>query len=545
MKSMETSQKRVDYLVERLKDDALSESEIAEIKEIIRDQPNARRRLVELLYVSAGLWDVLNRESSTQEAETPKRSPKLIRFGAAIGLAAAAALAIYLGVTGLNRGSVDRPAPVLAEEEQVQHVAVVTQISDVLWGDDTTLSVNRIKRGLPLGPGVIELDRGLVQIDFYSGASVILEGPAKLALENADLGRLWHGNLRANVPVPARGFRIETDGFDIVDLGTEFGLSVSEDGTSEVHVIDGEVEVHGKEGEVIPEKLLIAGEALALAKDGQRTEKSASPDLFAAAERLNGALRAKYTNWLNFMERMRNDSDLLLGYDFQNHGQVWKRALINVSNYAPRDTNGGIVGSRWIEGRWPEKGALKFRNSSHRVRFKLPGSFEDLTLSTWIRVNKISSSETSILHPETSQDRYVHWTLVAPKAIDSNTLHMHFSVTDKENHGYDDRIHYHNNWNLVRNTSLGAWMHLAVVYDSQAEKVTFYQNGEAVGVSEIESPRLLGVGTADLGNWPYKEWAKGTKFEVQNLNGSMDEFLIFKRALSANEIAEITTYGSP
>ena len=88
-------------------------------------------------------------------------------------------------------------------------------------------------------------------------------------------------------------------------------------------------------------------------------------------------------------------------------------------------------------------------------------------------------------------------------------------------------------------------MHLAVVYDPVEGYVTHYQNGKALAKNVIEEPRLLGVGTADIGNWPYQEWAAGTEFEVRNLNGAIGEFLIMKRAWSPEEIKVLWEVGRP
>ncbi len=52
------------------------------------------------------------------------------------------------------------------------------------------------------------------------------------------------GQMRVHVPPHARGFKLMTPDAKVVDLGTEFGLKVSDSGKSDVHVFDGEVEVY-------------------------------------------------------------------------------------------------------------------------------------------------------------------------------------------------------------------------------------------------------------------------------------------------------------
>ena len=69
---------------------------------------------------------------------------------------------------------------------------------------------------------------------------------------------LRQGKVRALVPKPAQGFRVHTASGDVVDLGTEFALEVTED-HADVHVLDGEVEWHPRSR---PLRRLVDGESL-------------------------------------------------------------------------------------------------------------------------------------------------------------------------------------------------------------------------------------------------------------------------------------------
>ena len=89
---------------------------------------------------------------------------------------------------------------------------------------------------------ILRLERGLAEIEFDQGARVILQGPAGLELISASAGLLHYGMLTARVPPQARGFTILSPGGKFVDLGTEFGLSVNDGGTTTLRVFKGEVE---------------------------------------------------------------------------------------------------------------------------------------------------------------------------------------------------------------------------------------------------------------------------------------------------------------
>ena len=126
------------------------------------------------------------------------------------------------------------PAPV------PRFVAEVTRTHDCEWSD----SKQAVSVGESLSPGrVIQLDSGLLELKFAGGATALLEGPVTFDVQNAREGYLKIGNLVAKVPKGAEGFSIVTPSAMIVDLGTEFGVSVLSDGTAEAHVFQGEIEV--------------------------------------------------------------------------------------------------------------------------------------------------------------------------------------------------------------------------------------------------------------------------------------------------------------
>ncbi|EMB18915.1 FecR domain-containing protein [Rhodopirellula europaea] len=124
---------------------------------------------------------------------------------------------------------------------------------------DFTASVNPIARlvasvdadwrniepmpGALLEAGSFRLDAGTVELEFNQGARVTLQGPSHFELKSTDLLHVSSGNLVARIPEEAIGFTITTDETEVVDLGTEFGLRVGEDRQTEVHVIEGLVEV--------------------------------------------------------------------------------------------------------------------------------------------------------------------------------------------------------------------------------------------------------------------------------------------------------------
>ncbi len=121
------------------------------------------------------------------------------------------------------------------------HVAVVTQSVGAYDGDGVA-----IRSGQQVLSGQLHLDRGLIRLDFTSGARVAVEGPAEIDVVDDMRVILVRGVATATIPESAIGFVVDTETAHVVDLGTAFGVSVGDDGTTDVCVFAGEVSVARK-----------------------------------------------------------------------------------------------------------------------------------------------------------------------------------------------------------------------------------------------------------------------------------------------------------
>lgn len=104
----------------------------------------------------------------------------------------------------------------------------------------------RHRLGDPIVAGQqLELSGGTARIDFVSGASVSLSGPAIFEAQSSLAGRLTVGQLQVTASTPeSKGFTIHTRTARFVDLGTQFNAEATADGHCWVDVISGEVLVH-------------------------------------------------------------------------------------------------------------------------------------------------------------------------------------------------------------------------------------------------------------------------------------------------------------
>ncbi len=120
-----------------------------------------------------------------------------------------------------------------------QGFASLTGSTDAVFGEsDVPTAV-----GSQLPAGFLRLRSGTVQVEFYSGAQVTLEGPCEFGINSASRGFLKVGRIAAYVPDKAHGFTVGAPKYAVVDLGTRFIMTVREGGDSSVRVTEGKVEL--------------------------------------------------------------------------------------------------------------------------------------------------------------------------------------------------------------------------------------------------------------------------------------------------------------
>lgn len=221
-----------DDLCARYLDGSLSEDKAARFVALLEGSPAHLATLGNQLAVSgalarmkpeqsdeAFLRSVLPHLKSVAEEDEdafPNRVRNIIRFARwrKIALAAAAVVALVLAVT------FTRP----------KGVVVATLFDES--GSRTVSTGSRLK-----------FDKGVARIEFTNGAVVAIEAPAELSITSADKLVLDHGRLNAWCPETAHGFRVITRTATVTDLGTSFGVSATKDGSADVLVLDGKVEV--------------------------------------------------------------------------------------------------------------------------------------------------------------------------------------------------------------------------------------------------------------------------------------------------------------
>lgn len=424
---------------------------------------------------------------------------------------------------------------VLPEKQEATSagIAVMTRLVDVEWQE----SERQFTVGDAVSVGVVGLESGVAQIEFFCGATVILEGPARLVLESSTIARLKSGRLRAQVPPAARGFQIHADELRVVDLGTEFGVAVN-DGEADVQVFDGEVELYQSNGE---QRLVTAGNAITRAVGGVVEAAQLTPDeylgLEALDERVRNQKQGRYQRWLGHSMELRKDPRVITYYSMEQD-RYWNRKLASSVVPENRDLDGAIVGAKRVVGRWPEKSGVEFKRPGDRVRVNIPGQFGSLTFACWVKIDSLDRWYNSLFLTDSYQRGEPHWQI-----LDTGQLFFSVRLGGGPGKGHH-KVLSPPFWDASLS---GRWLHLATTYDVETKTTTHFLNGEKLSEERIPDQLFVQqtcIGKATIGNWSSPTRPEAD-FAIRNLNGSMDEFVLFRDALKPDEIRDLFIQGSP
>jgi hypothetical protein len=366
------------------------------------------------------------------------------------------------------------------------------------------------------GPGEYELQKGLVHLRFAQGADMILAGPARFIVNDAQHVRLVSGKARVVAPSTAKGFTVATTSADYIDLGTEFGLRVEPDGASDLYVFDGQVNVADpRSGKVLSEVFEgkssryvngVAGEA---------------PEVQSTDFPTPGAIGLK--RWEKYEQQMRKATGLIAFFPFRRGADT--SVLFNGLG-EERMQNGKIVGARWVSGRWPGHGALLFDRDTDFVQLNIPGEHQELTIAGWLKVDRLDFELNAILNSDGYEPGGVHFQL-------TRQGYPRGGVVVQGN--FKDKV-------VGAAVPLGTWAHVASVISTRTRSQQIFVNGILTRERQWQMGEVIKLGACRLGNW-----LPDAKTNIPNraFRGRIDELAIWNRLLTQTEIAQLVEAGRP
>lgn len=539
---------RLEKLLDRFVDGAITLEEKSELERMLLSSPQARQIFWEHARFNAlvrrfgeeewgrklaGAGVTAAPAKATKEEEAQSLDWFALWNGWQRALAGAAVVVLIAAVLWWNGAFTSKQTQAIAEshpdteyveEPAATGVAVLSRAIDVVWETkDMVFTV-----GAPLEPGKLTLKQGFAELEFYSGARVVVEGPAEIDLISVSEVNCHQGRLSAHVPSQARGFAVQTPNLKVVDIGTAFGVDVTAERT-EAHVFEGHVQVTPKGATVA--KDLMKGEAVVVNALGSIEALPVNPMAFATPGELDSkeaiVQTRRFGEWKQASRRWQDLPGLLVYYDFQPTSEQ-ERVLRNVSLTAPHESDGAVIGAKWTEGRWPLKRALEFKALGDRVRARIPGEFTSLTLHAWIRVDGLKRSYNSLMMGDGFDDGKVHWQI-----HQDGKVILCIKGTDEQT--YRSPV-------VFNQERFGQWTQIASVFDGENKKVRFYVDGVQVSEMPAGVRPLLKIGGMEIANWNTVGYGSGANF--RNWNGRMDEFAMFNRALTAEEVRQFYVSGA-
>ena len=531
---------KLDELVGLLLEGNLGDEQAAELKELLESQPGAARRFAEHMQLASMLEEELPLDSielqTVANARAKRFGTRRRRLLLILGPIIAASIALVV-ILNWPFGSGPEKRDIAGETAAPTGslldagVAVVTRMVEASWGADVTVDV-----GSSIAPGVLELEAGLVQFEFYRGAVVVVEGPAELEFVDADRLICRRGRLRAHVPPQSQGFVLLAPQFELVDLGTEFGVSVADDGSASVHVFEGKVELYDAQSNRSQQsrREVLAASGVSVSAEGKFRPIASESNSFVSSARLRQLAakqnQSRVAEWRTFRDSLRNDPRVVCYYSFDREADS-PRALRSHRDKEP-SLDGAIVGCAWSAGRWPGKRALEFKRPGDRVRLRIPGKYESLTYAAWVRLDGLDRAFNSLMLTNGFDGGEPHWQLRG-----DGRLLLGIRERTGKSVAYDSEP-------FLNISHLGRWMHLATVHDHDSGQVTHFANGEVLARLQIQkSTAPLTLGDTEIGNWGTPPTYSPQK--IRNLNGRIDELVLFGDALSDNEVRELYESGKP
>ncbi|NLE39567.1 MAG: FecR domain-containing protein, partial [Pirellulaceae bacterium] len=240
-------------LLDATANDAIDQTGWARLEEILLADSDARILYRRYVNAHVGLKQCLTSRAE-KPAPRPKKSPTLgflgetawtmadffwrpTSFSLLVGVGLPLLCIVLLAVQIRSPRSIE-PTPTIAGSVCVARLG---RTLDCVWERQSVPPVE----GTPLMIDQrLDVTRGLAEIVMANGATVLVEGPVSLLIDSDRLVSLDDGKLTARVPKQARGFTVRAAGVEIVDIGTEFGVIVTDRrNAADVEVFQGEVEL--------------------------------------------------------------------------------------------------------------------------------------------------------------------------------------------------------------------------------------------------------------------------------------------------------------
>ena len=272
-------------LVDRLATGTIEPAEHERLTHLLTAHPEARKVYFAFMDIDLGLRDMAVAcsaqvpppvglglpPSASQTSASPKPFTRFFGYAVTAAVAAlATAVTLFLLIREPEQPREMPSTPLLSRDQPPsEHQLSPTQppadcVATLLFADECRWKTGGFApvEGQRLSIGELHLEEGLALLRFDGGAIAVIAGNTNVDLESRGSVRLHYGRLTARASDEAIGFTVRTPARNVVDMGTEFAVEVGRSGTTEVHVLDGAVELRDPTTNAESGQLLRSGHAV-------------------------------------------------------------------------------------------------------------------------------------------------------------------------------------------------------------------------------------------------------------------------------------------
>ncbi|MBN1845361.1 MAG: FecR domain-containing protein [Sedimentisphaerales bacterium] len=451
----------------------------------------------------------------------------------------AAILMIAGGIVQLDRLSREHPKPVPTA------VAHLTSSIDAQWTDSSLSYIE----GDKIYPGPISLLDGFVNISLEKGVQVVVQAPARLDIKSSREIYLEEGQIAVNIQDSTDPFVVQTPRAIITDYGTEFGVYVDRDGITESSVFEGKIELrnrtdaHRLETRLEKTLLLYAGHAAVVNKTGSIKAKETPSCNYVRDKEYRIKLKASqgsaYHRWLAYTYQVERDPGLVAYYKFEK--DLMNPGLLHNSTVRTSRKLDGTLGDEkspaarptWVEGRWPQKGALQF-NATNRQYVRLPADAQlaipgDLSIVWWMKADPQLASRTAVIVGYGGKGKFENF--YYSHGLEQGRYRA-FHEQGAEESGDD---YAKNDIEVLTDAAadFDRWVQVAIVRDAATKQYHFYIDGEWIE-SHSYDKNCDNHTPGTIENFPAIGCSGGLQSEFYT--GLLDEIAIYNRIVTPDEI---------
>ncbi len=266
---------RLKKLITRWLDESIDSEEFSVLQATLEESAAARRTCLAFMSVDAEIFILATASKEHLQTPTlkdvglgkPPGKIKAVTSRISFFLAIAAGLLLAFGVwqgsgeSKLERMASERP-PALNESLILSEIKPVSDACR--WH---VVNAHRPRVESYRSGDIIRVTQGKLNLRYPCGTKVVLHSPAAYQLISDKGALILLGRLTASVSEAGIGFSVVTPRATVVDLGTDFGVEVNNDGETDVVVFQGKVDVEYHDDRVSTQRLN-KGEAVHLEATG-------------------------------------------------------------------------------------------------------------------------------------------------------------------------------------------------------------------------------------------------------------------------------------